>query len=117
MIVSCAADCAGWAVERREEAIAGGVHLDSAEPIEQGPNGGVMPFDEAAPRMIAHRCGLLSRSDDVSEQDGREHAIQLNFLAAYLLEEFVRRPVGRGLIAEPDERVMSREVTKFRAGN
>ena len=39
-----------------------------------------MPLDELAPCPIAERLGPLRRTDDVREQDGREHTVELRLL-------------------------------------
>ncbi len=59
-------------VERREEPVAGGVDLGSAEAHERRPHLPVMGCEQLPPSRVADLGRALRRAHDVGEQDGRE---------------------------------------------
>ena len=56
------------AVEHREEAVSGRVHLTAPEPIELCPNDGVVCIKQGMPVTVAHLRGAPGRVHDVGEQ-------------------------------------------------
>jgi hypothetical protein len=108
-----AADRPRRPVERREEAVAGGVDLAAAKACEVAAHDLVVPLEQIAPAPVAQFAGAPGRSDDVGEQHGREHAIWFLRLAntrqelADLLHDVV--PV------DPGEMCVARQLDVFRA--
>src|SRR5262249_60806357 len=71
------ADPAGGAVERADEAVAGGVALLAAEALELAPHQRVVALEELAPLAVAEPRGEGGRADDVGEEQGGEDAVRL----------------------------------------
>ena len=69
-------------IEAREEPVAGGVDLTSPEPDELPPYQLVVTLQELVPSTISQHCRPLGRTDDVGEEDGREHPFRLRLLPA-----------------------------------
>ena len=65
------------AVERREEAVTGGVDLAAAVALELAADDRVVAVEQVAPGAVAERDCAVGRPDDVGEDDGREHAVGL----------------------------------------
>jgi hypothetical protein len=63
-----APDGARRAVEGRDEAVAGRVHLPAAEPFELRPDQTVVRGEELQPFLVSHPGGQFGRPDDVREQ-------------------------------------------------
>ena len=74
-------------VERREEPVAGGVDLPSAEARQLRPHDTVVTLDELMPLAVAELDRLLRRADDVREEHGREHAVDLRLLPGPLVPD------------------------------
>ena len=64
-------------VERGEEAVAGGVDLAAAEPLELATDGGVVTAQQLRPVAVAESLQPLGRADEVGEEDGGEDTIGL----------------------------------------
>jgi hypothetical protein len=62
-------------VEGGEKAIAGGLHLASAEAGEIAPHDGVVSFEQMSPPSVPERCRYLGRTDDIGEQDRNQNTI------------------------------------------
>ncbi len=79
--VHCVANCHGAAdrslraVERREEAVARGVHLTAAEAVSCDADDGVVRIEQGVPVAVAHLGGPPRRILDVGEKHRGEHAI------------------------------------------
>jgi triosephosphate isomerase (TIM) len=86
-----AADAARRAVERREEAVAGGIELAAAVAGEAAADCSVVLCDELGPVPVAELCLAGRRVDDVREEDGREHAVELRLLVEQLVCEGLDR--------------------------
>src|ERR1039458_9085463 len=70
-----AVDRTGWAVESREEAIAGGLHLAAVEMGEVIPYRALVSLEHIPPALVAKLHGRSCGIDDVGEQHRREHAV------------------------------------------
>jgi hypothetical protein len=70
-------DRPGGAVERREERVAGRVHLGPAETVELTAHDGPVALERALPAVVTGGRGPRRRPDDVGEQDRREHPVVL----------------------------------------
>jgi hypothetical protein len=66
-----ASDCACWAVEGREKAIARGVHLSAAAAFQLSADNRVVTLQEVAPCAVAELGGARGGVHNVREQDGR----------------------------------------------
>src|SRR5205807_4466751 len=73
----CAANRARRTIEGGEEAVARGVVFHAAPPTERLTHDCVVAKDQLLPVVVTKLDLLLSRSDDVGEQDGRENGVQL----------------------------------------
>src|SRR5262245_52456462 len=65
----------GSAVEEREEAIASRVDLAAAETVDRGSDPHVMRVQHPCPSVVADPLENGRRVDDVTEENGREHAL------------------------------------------
>ena len=72
---------AGWSIERCEEAVTSSVDLDASKANKQSADNGMMSFDELAPPTVAKRGRSLGGTDEISEEDRREHSVEIGFLA------------------------------------
>ena len=70
-----AADRSLRAVEHREEAISGRVHLAAPKPSELRPDDGVVRIKQRMPVTVAHLRGAACRVHDVGEEHRGEHPI------------------------------------------
>src|SRR5206468_2107513 len=118
---ACATDRSRRSVERRQEAVAGGVDLATAEPGELAPDDRVMPFEEVAPGAVAELERLRGRADDVSEEHGCEHAVRLDVVPAPrfpdVAEEASRLDRDRMTGATERKVAYPRELEVPRSGN
>ena len=64
------------AVEDREEPVSRCVDLPTAMLLELGSNHGLMRCEQLLPSCVAQIGGSLGRSDEVGEQERREHALR-----------------------------------------
>src|SRR5205085_4886335 len=71
-----APDRARGAVERRKEAVAGGVDLNPAMANELPSDDLVVLLKQLAPPAVTERRSTFARADDVGEHDRREHAVR-----------------------------------------
>jgi hypothetical protein len=85
-----AADRSRRAVERCQEAVAGGLYLSTAESVELPADHAVVGVEEIAPSPIAVFADSLARLDDVAEHHRGEHAIGLPLSPGPLLTRFRR---------------------------
>ena len=67
-------------VEGRQEAVACAVYLTAAIPQQLAAHERVVPFQQFAPAPISELDRLRGRIDDVSEEDGRKHALGFGLL-------------------------------------
>jgi hypothetical protein len=81
----------GRAVEVGEEAVAGRVHLTATEAYELTADELVVTLEELAPGTVSQLGGVLARSDDVGEEDGREDAVSVGFCPAAGLPDLVQK--------------------------
>src|SRR5262245_16455005 len=72
-----AADRARRSIEGGKEAVAGRVDLVPAESLELTSHDRAVACEQVRPSVITHCTDSLSRLDDVSDQDGGEHAVRL----------------------------------------
>ena len=70
-----APDRASGAVEGGEEAVARRIDLASVEARELATNGGVVLLHEIAPATVSDLRRALRRSDEIGEENRREHPI------------------------------------------
>ena len=70
-----AANGAGGAVEGGEEAVARRIDLAPVEAGDLTANSGVMLLHEIPPATVSDRRCTLGRSDEIREEDRREHAV------------------------------------------
>jgi len=99
-----------WPVERREEAVAGGVHLSAAEPAEVRPDPRVVRVSERPPLSVAQRGGAFCRSHDVGEQDGREHTVEFRLVVTDLLQEVLDLDKQSLRVTEEEDVVLSGQL-------
>ena len=105
-----AADRPGRTVERRQEPVARGVDLVSAEPRELLTHDPVVVSQQRSPTLVAELGGQLRRTDDVGEQHGRQHAVGVRLarlagekrLDLGEQEVAVSRPVGMAVTFQLD---------------
>jgi hypothetical protein len=64
-------------VERREEAVAGRIHLATAEPLELRTHERVVAGQQPRPAAVSQLHGALGRADDIGEEHRREHALAI----------------------------------------
>ncbi len=104
-----ALDRAGRPVEGREEAVAGSVDLPAAKALELRSHETVVTLDELVPLAVAELDRLLRRADDVREEHGREHAVDLGLLPGSLLPDTVQElPDRLDDLVRVDERARGR---------
>ena len=70
-------DRTGRTVEGREESVAGGIHVAASVTFDLHASPLVVTGEDRTPLGVAHRAELLRRSDDVGEQDGGEHTVEI----------------------------------------
>ena len=75
-----APDAARRAVERRKEAIAGGVDLAAAVAGEDVADGRVVALQQRAPLAVAELLCSFRRADDIGEEHGRQDLLGLRRL-------------------------------------
>src|ERR1700716_2628595 len=98
------ADAAGRPVEGRQEAVAGGINLTTAEPGELLTDDGVVAVEQIPPPPVAQRDCPLRGANDVSEHDRGQDPIRL--LAAAGTGEELLDLLEEGLgVADPREMV------------
>lgn len=68
----------------------------------------MVPLDEVAPAGVSELRDFLRRPDDVGEEDGREHAVELGFLRPHGGEEPLDLLDHRVLVDCPGEVVVPR---------
>src|SRR5579862_1986734 len=90
------------AIEGREEAIAGGVELLSAETGELASHDRVVLREQVAPLPVAEFGRALGGTDDVSEENGREDAVGDERV---LLAAQEALDLGRYLVSDPSPTV------------
>src|SRR6202035_2358862 len=74
-------DRARRTVECRQEPVACGVDLTTAEADELAPHGRMVGLEQLAPAAVAELARLLGRPDEVGEENRREHALGIGRLA------------------------------------
>ena len=111
-----AADRSLRAVERREEAVAGGVDLAAAKTGQLRPHDGVVRVEQRAPVAVTDLGRHPRRADDVGEQHRGEHAIvgHLRLVAGEELGDLLERISPR---LDDVIHVAARQLNVFRAGN
>jgi precorrin-3B synthase len=109
-----APDRALRAVEHREEAVPGGVHLAAPKPRQLRPDDGVVRVEQRVPVTIAHLGGPARRVHDVGEQHRSEHPIvgHLSLVAGEELGDLLK---GRAPWFNEVVEVAPREFDVFRA--
>ena len=73
--------------EGGEEPVACVVDLATMEPADQGPALGVVIRHEFAPLAVAQLEGDFGRSDDVGEEYGGQHPVELGLLVSHRGEQ------------------------------
>ena len=68
-------------IEGGEEPVSCRVDLPASVPSQERPHRGVVLLDKIPPRGISKCRGLLGRADDVREEDGCEHSLEVGFLS------------------------------------
>src|SRR6185503_3918824 len=111
-----AADRTCRTVERRIEAVACGVLLDTTMPLQLAPHDSVMPLNELAPTAVADIRSLLRRSGDVGEEACREEPIDVDGGAASG-QELLDLPDDLFLMRDPPKMVAGGKLDKLRAGD
>src|SRR5262249_29953220 len=71
-----ALDRAGRTVKRGEEAIAGGVEFAASEPCDLSSRSLLVRCEKVAPSPVTYRRRTLGRSNNVREQQRRQHAVR-----------------------------------------
>ena len=107
----------GRAVEDGEEAVACDVDLAPAKASQQGSDAPVVRCDQVSPCPVAHPCSGLGRGDDVREEDGRQHTVEVHLGAVRSGEEPFDGIEELVLIAGEREVVGSRELKQSRPGD
>ena len=76
-------DCArtpdrpGWAVERGQETVTRSVNFSPAEASQLSSDDPMVITEQLSPLPVAERYRTLRRADDVSEQYGGEHTVEV----------------------------------------
>ena len=70
-------DRASRTVEGREDAVARGVHVAAPVTFDLYTSALVVTREDGTPLGIAHRASFLGRANDVGEQHGGEHAVEI----------------------------------------
>ena len=78
---------AGGTVEGGQEAVAGSRDLRAAVTGEHRPHRLVVPLEQLGPAAVAELAGLVRRADDVGEEHGRKHAVELASSCLHRLHE------------------------------
>ena len=112
-----ALDGPGGAVEGREEAVAGGVHLGAAVAAEQRAHRRVVALDQVAPALVSQPGGGLGGADDVGEHDGGQHAVEHRLLVAHRPHETLDLAGDAVLVAEVRHVLVALERDVLGAGN
>jgi hypothetical protein len=75
--IALAVDRPRRTIERSQEAVAEGLHLPSAEARKLPAHRLIMSIEKVAPGSIAIGAGATGRVDDILEDHGREHPVDL----------------------------------------
>jgi hypothetical protein len=104
------------AVEQRQEAVAGGLHFAATMALQLGANSHVMRLQRRPPLAVAGRHRLFRRIDDVGEQHGRQHAVDLDGCrrGTHELADLVDDPIH---IGRPGSVIIARQLDIAGAGN
>jgi len=111
---ACAPDSTHRSVERREEAVAGRVHLSAPKVVELSANERVVSGEKLVPGSIAKLRRARGRADDVGEQHGREDGLRFR-LRPYFADEPSR--LLRDFGYEPDRLVAIGELDPASLGH
>src|SRR5439155_22834742 len=104
------------AVESREETIAGGVHFVAAKTRQLLAHEGMVAGEPYAPGAVAEPRRGLGRTDDVGEQHGSEHAIDVGN-GPHAGQELLDLIENGILVADPGQMIGAGELDQPRAGN
>jgi hypothetical protein len=72
----------GGAVEGGEETVTGCVDLSPSIASQQPADDRVVPFNELAPSTVTECRRPLRGSDEIREEDGGKHSVELRFFVA-----------------------------------
>src|SRR5581483_814781 len=92
-----AANGPGRSVEGGQESVTCGVDLAAAESQQFAAYQRVVAFKHFAPAAVAKLDRLDRRLDDVSEENGRQHPIRLDFIPSAGLPDVGQEPLHLGL--------------------
>ena len=74
-----------------------------------------MLLEQLRPSPITELAGLVGRADDVGEEDGGEHAVEVRLLVPHRPEESLDcRDVGLGVL-QPDHVSRARDLDETRS--
>jgi len=109
----CAADGPGWTVEGGHEAVPGGVDLLAPGSPQLVSHRSVVSIEQRPPTAIAERGRASGRVDDVSEEDGGEETLDLDWaFPGQELGDLLRGPGG---VLTPGSEVRPRKLDESRA--
>ena len=77
-----ASHLAGRAIEHCEETVTRRVHLRPSVACQQPADDGVVPFDQLAPSTVTECHRSLRGANEIREQDGGKHSVELRFFVA-----------------------------------